>query len=205
MSIAVIPGIFYENDFLNFKESTFKALEDILCDVTALMFREYLRNPEARQDVKDLIVQNIGETVYSYTFHKDLEALQILPLLNAIQHESILSAPEEYQNEVLSCLQFLLDNEKRIRAIIPKREHASYSHFINALGELPNTWENTQLFETIQANRYLFYNPHEKDISLPTATILRRKNSWVMCYDAIRYDRYCRSHGVSYEDRFSFG
>lgn len=211
MNIAIIPGLLYDDDFKFFNEETYCALDGVLNDVLAGMIRKYVKNPNADPEVLEAMEKTIMHTVRSYTLHLELEERNIFELLKNLQPEVILQTDPSYRAQVLESLLYLNDNVKNVIATIPARTKVKYENWKKALLSVQEamraqgvTWKVPNLFQIMEANKSLFFEPREKDRYLPSNSVLNKRDKWLLALRAIQWDNYCNEHGVGIDQRLSF-
>ena len=216
MSLPIIPGLLFEDDFKFFTEDTYSSLRRVTNDVVGSFIYEYLKHEDKSTEVASNITKYIGDWISSFTLHLDLQDRGILDIIKSIQPAAILQSDPEYRERVFTALSYLESISTKIRTVVPPRSKVDFEAFVSSLSVVENemskmgtTWEvvrveGVNFNKRLTANKSIFYTPHETERRLASAIVDSRRNDWQQALNAIKYDKYCNEHGIPIEQRTLF-
>lgn len=189
----VIYDVITEDTLQYFNADVYGHLTKLVNDVISIQVQHYLKQPNANPKIRADVEKYLGPLTSSYVFHKELAERGILDMLRTLAPETILYNSPEYLKDVREKLQFLRDNQHRVRTILPARSLQDWNAFAVMLQDVGVPFE---MYDYIVNNRHIFYTPKEKERRLPSAYVISVQSRWNMALNAILYDDYCKSAGV---------
>jgi len=206
----IFPKLLGETEFRNFTENDYAALANVLDDVTANYILAYKSKENADPAIVADIDQYLGEKIRALTFHLELKNSGVLDLVNGLSPESLAMSQVDL-DDLIERLSFLEENQDSIRSTIPGRNSADCSRFIGAVSSTVarivmsgGTPTYPDIPRRLEANRFLFYSPGEKEHYTGVGILNSKKRQWTLTLNGARWLKYCSEHNVPFEKRSAF-
>lgn len=206
----IIPNILGETEFREFTKSDYVILCGILDDQLAKYIKTYTENPEADQELVQVIKENLSETLDSLTLHFVLKEKGIIDLVDKLSPEALL-LPSTDLNEIKESLTFLKENENKLRYSITPRTKAQFEEFSDMIDTVLRRLQSKGITPSypnipkkIQSNKFLFYIPNDKGHTTSCNVISSKSKQWNQCLKGIQFIDYCNQNNISPVDRRAF-
>lgn len=206
----VFPALLGENELRFFTDEDFVNLGRVLNDSLAQYIKDYIYNDSADPEVVKTIVEKLGPTIESLTFHYVIKDLGIVDLISKIIPETLLSSDINL-TKIRSDLTFLESHMDQLRIHIQPRTKDDYKDFLGTISKVlarqraagvTPTYPNIR--QRIETNSYVFYIPSAKPTSTGCSIVNSRYRSWIACLRGLEYNDYCNDNGIDYFKRRVF-
>lgn len=202
--MEVIEDILSENEVLDMSVETLAAFAKLFNTNMNKYVEDYINHPDANKDVVRKLVACIGDSVAMNTFHLQVKDKGVMSTLmqNNMRDLPILVYSNDIDiDEFITQLEWLTENEDRIRATLPARTSDMYKDALTRISKyqsLKDCHHDHDLVRLLKVYKQTLFCPsHEKPVNTGMRSLAMNKFRWKMQLKAALYLRHCLRNDIS--------